>query len=121
MTGQYSTPTVLLIIFGCFAFGYWIVSQWMKEHQRPNESEDARSSQGERGQFRSIEEYYRHVLGVPEGASELEVRRAYRELLTKYHPDHVTHLGDEFLDLAGRRTKELVEAFEFLKNKYDYR
>ena len=40
------------------------------------------------------------VLGIPHGASEEQVRDAYRELVKKYHPDQ----------FADQRAKELAEA-----------
>ena len=35
-----------------------------------------------------------------------------------YHPDKVQHLGPELKDLAERKTKELNEAYDWLKEKY---
>lgn len=55
------------------------------------------------------------VLGVPRDASAEEIKRAYRELANKYHPDKVTHLGDEFRKLAEERFKEIQEAYQKLK------
>lgn len=51
------------------------------------------------------------VLGVSPDASLEEIRSRYRELLLRYHPDRVQHLGKEFQDLADRRTKDLNAAF----------
>jgi DnaJ-domain-containing protein 1 len=51
------------------------------------------------------------ILGVSPAASMEEIRSRYRELLLRYHPDRVQHLGKEFQDLADRRTKELNAAF----------
>ena len=36
-------------------------------------------------------------------------------------PDKVSHPGDEFLDLAGKRTKELIEAHDYSKSKHGFR
>jgi hypothetical protein len=54
------------------------------------------------------------VLGVDRSASGEEVRRAYRQLAAKYHPDKVSHLGEEFRDLAAKRFKEIKAAFDAL-------
>jgi hypothetical protein len=54
------------------------------------------------------------VLGVDRSASEDEIKRAYRQLAAKYHPDKVTHLGEEFRELAAKRFKEIKAAFDAL-------
>ncbi|HCC48011.1 MAG TPA: hypothetical protein DEQ38_07860 [Elusimicrobia bacterium] len=54
------------------------------------------------------------VLGVPEGASDEEIKHAYRELANKYHPDKVSHLGEEFKELAHKRFKEIQAAYQEL-------
>ena len=55
-----------------------------------------------------------HVLGVSPDASPDRIKRAYRELASKYHPDKVSHLGEEFKDLAERRFKEIQQAYNEL-------
>ena len=65
-----------------------------------------------RGDDRPRDPY--EALGLAPGASPDEVRRAYRELAAKYHPDKVEHLGEEFRRLAERRFREINEAYEAL-------
>jgi uncharacterized membrane protein YkvA (DUF1232 family) len=54
------------------------------------------------------------VLNIPKNASQEEIKKAYRELANKYHPDKVHHLGDEFRELAEMRFKEIEEAYREL-------
>jgi DnaJ like chaperone protein len=56
------------------------------------------------------------ILGIDRNASQEEIKRAYRQLAGKYHPDKVTHLGEEFKDLAEKRFKDVQKAYEELKN-----
>ena len=51
------------------------------------------------------------VLGVPRGASEEEIKTAYRKLAKKYHPD--LHPDDPN---AAARMNEINEAYEMIKN-----
>ena len=40
------------------------------------------------------------VLGINQGASQSEIKAAYRELVKKYHPDR--YQGNPLADLVGR-------------------
>ena len=51
------------------------------------------------------------VLGVDRNASPEDIKKAYRQLVNKYHPDKVAHLGNEFQKLADKRFKEIQEAY----------
>ena len=52
------------------------------------------------------------VLGVPHGASEDEIKKAYRELARKYHPDN--YANNPLADLAQEKMKEINEAYATL-------
>ena len=54
------------------------------------------------------------ILGVSRNASAEEIKHAYRELASKYHPDKLEHLGDEFKALAEKRFKEIHQAYQEL-------
>ena len=57
------------------------------------------------------------VLGIGRNASAEEIKHAYRELASRYHPDKLEYLGDEFKVLAERRFKEIQNAYEELRVK----
>ena len=50
------------------------------------------------------------VLGVPETATDEEVKKAYRELARKYHPDN--YHDNPLADLAQEKMKEINAAYE---------
>lgn len=52
------------------------------------------------------------VLGINEGASEDEIKRAYRELVKKYHPDQ--YQDNPLSSLAEEKLREINEAYDFL-------
>lgn len=52
------------------------------------------------------------VLGLKQGASQEEIKKAYRELVKKYHPDK--HTNNELKDLAQERMREINEAYDTL-------
>ena len=62
--------------------------------------------------YDSAEKYYA-ILGLDNGADMNDIKRAYRQLSMKYHPDKVSHLGDEFKGVAEEKMKELNGAYEF--------
>ncbi len=57
------------------------------------------------------------VLGLYDGAKPAEIRKAYKELAAKYHPDRVAHLGPELVELTSEKFKELNAAYQFLLGK----
>ncbi len=50
------------------------------------------------------------VLGVSQNASDEEVKRAYRDLARKYHPDN--YQDNPLADLAQEKMKEINEAYD---------
>ena len=54
------------------------------------------------------------VLGVSPGASDDEIKKAYRELSRKYHPD--ANINNPLADLAAEKFKEVQEAYDVLSD-----
>ena len=86
-------------------------SQYNKESSQKNTHGTNRFQEGDA----SKDPYA--VLNVPKDASQEDIKKAYRELANKYHPDKVNHLGHEFKELAEKRFKEIEEAYRKLVPK----
>ena len=57
------------------------------------------------------------VLGVREGASVDEIKRAYKELVRKYHPDQ--YRNNPLSELAEEKLKEINQAYDYLMKQHE--
>jgi DnaJ like chaperone protein len=57
------------------------------------------------------------ILEIEPAATDEEVKKAYRRMAMKYHPDKVSHLGDEFRKTADEKFKSVNEAYEKIKKE----
>lgn len=55
------------------------------------------------------------VLGIEKSATNEEVKKAYRRLAMKYHPDKVEGMGEEVKKNAEAQFREINEAYETIK------
>lgn len=56
------------------------------------------------------------ILGVKSNASEDEIKKAYRRLANKYHPDKLLGLSDEEKDAAATQLQRVKAAYEVLSD-----
>ena len=57
------------------------------------------------------------ALGLYDGAKQADIKKAYKELAAKYHPDRVAHLGPELVELTTEKFKQINAAYAFLNGK----
>jgi DnaJ like chaperone protein len=57
------------------------------------------------------------ILEIDRTASNEEVKKAYRRMAMKYHPDKVNHLGEEFKKTADDKFKKVNKAYEKIKKE----
>ena len=55
------------------------------------------------------------VLGITKEATDDEVKKAYRKMAMKYHPDRVAGMGEEMQRNAAEPRQEINEAYEQIK------
>lgn len=57
------------------------------------------------------------VLGIESTATDDEVKKAYRRMAMKYHPDRVAGMSEEIQRNAAEQMKEINEAYESIKQR----
>ena len=55
------------------------------------------------------------VLGLEPNASDEEVKKAYRKMVVKFHPDKVEHMGEEYQKGAKEKFQKIQDAYEAIK------
>jgi DnaJ like chaperone protein len=72
--------------------------------------------------YKSIEGMYKdnlesafNVLGINKESTNIEIKKAYRKMANKYHPDKIAHLGNEFKEIAHDKFKSVSEAYARIK------
>jgi DnaJ like chaperone protein len=57
------------------------------------------------------------ILEITPDASDEELKKAYRRMALKYHPDRLAHLGDDVQKAANSKFQELNAAYEKIKKE----
>lgn len=57
------------------------------------------------------------VLGIPESATDAEIKKAYRRLMSQHHPDKLVAKGlpEEMMIIAKEKTQKIRKAYEVIK------
>jgi len=61
------------------------------------------------------------VLGVPRNADERTIKRAYRKLISEYHPDRMSGAPEELRRRAEARASEINAAWERIQSERNFR
>lgn len=107
-----------LIVLGLiwhFFFRRQGASSGQPASDRNGDSEGARDRSQRFASDQAMDPYT--ILGVPEGASQEDIRAAYRQLAAQYHPDKLAHLGEEFQILAEQKFKAIQSAYDTLRHR----
>ena len=65
--------------------------------------------------FARDEEASYRILEISKSASDTELKRAFRKMANKYHPDKVSHLGKEMQNFAEEKFKAVNDAYQQIK------
>jgi DnaJ like chaperone protein len=57
------------------------------------------------------------ILEIESSATDGDIKRAYRRMARKYHPDTINHLGEEFKKKANEKFRKVIEAYETIKKE----
>ena len=75
-------------------------------------------------EYKSIESMFKDdlesaysVLGISSDSEDLEIKKAYRKMANKFHPDKIAHLGEDFKDNAQEKFKSVTEAYHKIKKE----
>jgi len=142
-----NTLTTVVVILIAFTIGYKVID-WLFDRLRGSQPGvdssaqnsldsgsrdagyplpgDATRPGGEAGQPRSggyedPETRYAKVLGLPRNFTGPEIKERFQTLMASYHPDRVRNLGPELQEMAERKNRELAEAYEYFRAKYNLR
>lgn len=57
------------------------------------------------------------ILGIDRSASDEDVKKAYRKMAVKYHPDKVSYLGEEYQKAAKEKFQKINDAYDAIKKE----
>tara|TARA_Y100000768_G_scaffold260403_2_gene198269 strand:- start:2429 stop:3136 length:708 start_codon:yes stop_codon:yes gene_type:complete len=73
-------------------------------------------------EYQSIESMFKEdldsaykVLGINSNSTDLEIKKAYRRMANKFHPDKIAHLGEEYKNIAQEKFKSVSDAYHKIK------
>tara|TARA_Y100000748_G_scaffold303230_1_gene307706 strand:- start:1405 stop:2139 length:735 start_codon:yes stop_codon:yes gene_type:complete len=70
-----------------------------------------------RATFANDREAPYRILEASQNASDNEIKRSYRKMANKYHPDKVSHLGEEMQKLAKEKFQAVNDAYQQIKKE----
>ena len=106
---------VIFLLWKAYRYSIRRKYSYSREYTQSSSNGNFDNSQKTGNVFNQKDPY--KVLGISNNASQEQIKSAYKSLAAKYHPDKVSHLGEEFKDLAEQRFKEIQEAYQKLKVK----
>jgi len=69
--------------------------------------------------FNKPDRAYR-ILEVEKTASPAEIKKAYRTIVKKYHPDKLQHMDEVYRKCAEQKFRKVQEAYEQLQKEIGF-
>ena len=66
--------------------------------------------------YRDVDSDFR-VLGIEPSATDDEVKKAYRQMAIKFHPDKVAQMGEEYQKGAKEKFQKIQESYDAIKKR----
>lgn len=124
------TAEEIIFIVGGLLAGYWIVmalldkisgtsvktvsesnnETFIRQEKAPHEVQDKDNNSYEKNH---IPANWFKILEIAESASSDEIRVAYKQKISQYHPDKVSQMGSEIRELAAYKSREINAAYDY--------
>jgi DnaJ like chaperone protein len=60
------------------------------------------------------------ILEIEKTATDVEVKKAYRTMVKKYHPDKLQHMDEVYRNGAEEKFRKVQEAYEQLQKERNF-
>lgn len=96
------------------------------DSQNFNQESSSKSKEDSQKEFEEIkydentEEYFYSILNINRNSTIEDIKKAYKEEIRKYHPDKVEHLGNEFKEIAEKKSKDINKAYNYFRKKFGF-
>lgn len=103
----------ILILFVAFFVGYMLINFLYSVYTK-----NVTNINNKKNLQKNKHKNWFDILEVPETSNIIQIKNAYYQQITKYHPDKVAHLGKEIRLIAEEKTKEINFAYQIaIRNK----
>lgn len=101
---------------GYYAYGFtWDnTGRQQSEYQQSQRNNNQEYNTQSESQTQVSKKWAYEVLGLQEGASEKEIKTAFRKLSMEYHPDRQLNATEEELKISTEKFQQINEAYELL-------
>ena len=100
-----SLDEIIIIIAGLF-FVYWIIGLFNIENSKKTNNKETDVNNN------FSEDQWFDILEVSKDEDILGIKRAYHKIISRYHPDKVESLGEEFKEIAHKKTLAINKAYD---------